>query len=334
MDYRTAGVDISAGEQVVAGIKRLMGASGSAIGHFGGAFPINLEGYKKPLIVSSVDGVGTKTSVAAACGCWEVIGRDMVHHAIGDIAVCGAEPLFFLDYIAMGKLDSDAAIRVVGGAIDACKRWGVTLVGGETAELPGVYVPGELDFVGCIVGVVDQEEYIDGKTIVEGDILVGFPSVGLHTNGFSLARRVFNDANISFNRTFPELDGSLADALLAEHRCYLEVIRRLKRDFGVKGLAHITGGGIEGNSSRIIPKGLKPEFDWGVWQELPIFDLIRRTGKVPEEDMRRTFNLGIGLVAALSPDMASKAIGMTWGEWGEPVVVGRIVAGGIQPNVS
>jgi len=325
MDYRTAGVDISAGEQVVAGIKKLMGASGKAIGHFGGAFPINFAGYEQPMLVSSIDGVGTKTAVAAACGRWEVIGRDMVHHAIGDIAVCGAEPLFFLDYIAMGKLQPEAAVRVVGGAVEACKRWGVSLVGGETAEMPGVYVPGELDFVGCIVGVVDQEKYIDGKTITIGDVLVGFPSVGLHTNGFSLVRRVFADAKISFDESFAELGGTVADALLAEHRCYLEVIRRLKTEFSVKGLAHITGGGIYGNSSRIIPKGLSAEIDWGCWNELPIFDLIRKSGNIPEEDMRRTFNLGIGLVAALSPAKADEAIRASWGEWGNPVAIGLVI---------
>lgn len=324
MNYKTSGVDISAGDKVVAGIKRLMGASGNSIGHFGGAFPLNLTGYSEPWLISSVDGVGTKTSVAAAQGRWDVIGRDMVHHAIGDIAVCGAEPLYFMDYIAMGKLVPDSAIGVVGGAVEACKRWGVALVGGETAELPGVYVPGELDFVGCIVGIVDKNSYIDGKSIVEGDLLVGFSSVGLHTNGFSLVRRIFKDAKINWNTAILELGGTLGDALLTEHRCYLDVIRRLKKTFAVKGLAHITGGGIEGNTSRIIPKGLHAEIEWGVWRELPIFDLIRRTGKVPEEDMRRTFNLGIGLVAALSPENAKSVIESSWGEWGVPRIIGRV----------
>ncbi len=324
MNYQAAGVNIEAGEKVVSGIKQLMGAAGKGIGHFGGAFPVNFAGYEKPMLVSSIDGVGTKTAVAASQGRWEVIGRDMVHHSIGDIAVCGAEPLFFLDYIAMGKLDPDAAVRVIGGAVEACKRWRVSLVGGETAEMPGVYVEGELDFVGCIVGVVDQDKYIDGKSICEGDLLVGFPSVGLHTNGFSLVRRIFKDAGIDFGANLPGTDVTVADALLAEHRCYLEVIRRLKTEFAVKGLAHITGGGIEGNSSRIIPKGLKAEFDWGVWPELPIFDMIRRTGNVAEEDMRRTFNLGIGLVAVLTLENASMATAASWGEWGVPQIIGRV----------
>jgi len=325
MDYKTAGVDISAGEKVVDGIKKLMGAAGGTIGHFGGVFPFDASRYTKPLLVSSVDGVGTKTAVAAACGRWNAIGRDMVHHSINDIAVCGAEPLFFLDYIAMGKLEPDAAVAVIGGAIDACRRWGVSLVGGETAELPGTYLLGELDFVGCIVGVVDQETYIDGKSIVAGDILVGFPSVGLHTNGFTLARKVIKDAGISFDQSFNELDGTVADALLMEHRCYLDVIRRLKTDHHVKGLAHITGGGLEGNTRRIIPKELRAEFDWGVWGEPPIFDLIRRYGSVPLEDMRRTFNMGIGLVAALSPKDAEAVVEAKWGESAPALPIGRVL---------
>jgi len=325
MDYKTAGVDIAAGEQVVDGIKKLMGAAGGAIGHFGGAFPFDTSTYKKPLLVSSVDGVGTKTAVAAACRQWHVIGRDMVHHAINDIAVCGAEPLFFLDYIAMGKMEPEAAIAVVGGAIAACRKWGVSLVGGETAELPGTYVAGELDFVGCIVGVVDQEKYIDGRGIVAGDILVGFPSVGLHTNGFTLARKVLQEVRISYDQTFNELDGTIADALLTEHRCYLDVIRRLRNEFSVKGLAHITGGGLEGNTRRIIPKDLRAEFDWGVWGEPPIFDLIKRYGSVAIEDMRRTFNMGIGLVAALSPRDAEAAVEATWGDAAPVLAIGRVL---------
>ncbi len=326
MDYRTAGVDISAGDLVVGGIKRLMGASGLGLGHFGGAFPLDLTGYQKPLLISSMDSVGTKTSVAAACGRFDVIGRDMVHHAINDIAVCGAAPLFFLDYIAMAKLDPEAAIEVVRGAVEACRRWKVALVGGETAELQGVYQSGELDFAGCVVGVVEESAYIDGKGIVEGDILVGFPSVGLHTNGFSLARRVFKDAGVDYDQTFKELDGTVGQALLEQHFCYLDVIGRLKKEFAVKGLAHITGGGLEGNTGRIIPAGLRAEFDWGTWHEPPIFSLIRRFGSVPEKDMRRTFNLGIGLVAVLSPDKAEAAAESIWIDGMVALPVGRVIS--------
>jgi phosphoribosylformylglycinamidine cyclo-ligase len=324
MNYKQAGVDISAGDQVVEGIKQRMGASRGSIGHFGGAFPFDVSRYREPLLVSSVDGVGTKTAVAIALSRYDVIGRDMVHHAIGDIAVCGAEPLFFLDYIAMGKLEPDAAVQVIGGAIDACKRWGVVLVGGETAEMPGVYIAGELDFVGCIVGVVEKGDYIDGKGIVEGDILVGFPSAGLHTNGFSLARRAFAEAGIGFDQVMTESGATVGDALLAEHVCYLDVIRKLKSDYAVKGLAHITGGGLEGNTRRIIPKNLQAEFDWGSWPVPAIFELIRSAGSVPEEDMRQAFNLGIGLVAALSQDMAASAMQADWGGM-TPRIVGRIV---------
>jgi len=325
MDYRTAGVDIEAGDRVVEGIKRLMGAAGAGIGHFGGAFPLDVSRWREPLLVSSVDGVGTKSAVAIACGRYDVIGRDMVHHAINDIAVCGADPLFFLDYIAMGRLDPDAAIATVKGAVEACEHWGVELVGGETAEMPGVYIIGELDFVGCIVGIVEHDSYIDGSDIIEEDILVGFPSAGLHTNGFSLARRMVAESGLGYEHWADELGTTVGEALLKEHRCYLEVIKRLKNEFNVKGLAHITGGGIEGNTRRIIPKGLQAEFDWGTWPEPPIFQWLKRHGNVPEEDMRRTFNLGVGLVAALSPRMAGAAVKAGWGEYGPATAIGRVV---------
>ncbi|MBM3325612.1 MAG: phosphoribosylformylglycinamidine cyclo-ligase [Calditrichaeota bacterium] len=324
MDYRDAGVDIEKGDRIVAGIKRLMGESGSCIGHFGGAIPLPCAGRRNPLLVSSIDGVGTKATVASVLGRYADVGRDLVHHSINDIAVCGAEPLFFLDYIAMGRMDEESAIAAVGGIIKTCQRWGIALVGGETAEMPGVYRDNKFDLVGSITGCVEADEFIDGHSIQEGDWLIGFPSTGLHTNGYSLARQVLHDAAIEYDEYIVELGSTVGDALLAEHRCYLDVIRILKKDFQPRGLAHITGGGLEGNTKRIIPTGLKVVFDWGNWYEPPIFDLIQRIGEVLEEEMRHTFNLGIGLVAILSPVSAQSALDRSDWEF-PPVLVGKVV---------
>jgi phosphoribosylformylglycinamidine cyclo-ligase len=308
MDYRTAGVDISKGDRLVARIKAMMGDAGAVIGHFGGAIPFPSADYKEPLLVSSMDSVGTKTAVAKAMKMHRGIGRDLVQHCINDIAVCGAEPLFFLDYIAMGEMDVELAAEVVGGVIDACRDWNCALVGGENAEMPGVYNADEYDLVGCITGVVEKSEFIDGKSITAGDVLIGFPSVGLHTNGYSLARRVVEMSGLNYQTRLPELGTTIGEALLAEHRCYLNEIRELRRNFKVKGLAHITGGGLPGNVPRIIPRGLIPEFMWGSWREPPIFNAIRKFGSVPEADMRSTFNLGVGLVAVVDPQHAESLL--------------------------
>ena len=214
---------------------------------------------------------------------------------------------------------------LVRGMNEACARWEVALVGGETAEMPGVYQPSEFDLVGTITGIVEQDGCIDGRTVGSSDILVGFPSVGLHTNGFTLARRVFRDAGIGYERNLPELEMTVGEALLAEHRCYLDEIRVLKKDYAVKGLAHITGGGLPGNVVRIIPKGLRAEVNWGSWSEPAIFGVIRSLGKVPEDDMRRTFNLGIGLVAALDPVVAKQALAEFPESLVKPVRVGMVV---------
>ena len=304
MDYRSAGVDIDKGDRIVDRIKAMMGSSGARIGHFGGAIPFPVDRYRKPLLISSIDSVGTKVMIATAVGRHDSVGLDLVYHCINDIACCGAEPIAFLDYIAMGTMDEDIATAAVSGIIEACQRWDVLLVGGETAEMPGVYRAGEYDLVGVINGVVEESEFIDGKSISAGDVLIGFSSNGLHTNGYSLARKVLE--SVGYNTYMPELDQTVGEALLAVHRCYLDEIRQLKSLGRIKGLAHITGGGLSGNIARIIPKGLRVELDWGNWSEPPIFSIIRRMGDVPEEDMRRAFNLGIGLVAVLDPKTAKK----------------------------
>ncbi len=299
MNYRSAGVDISKGDRLVAKIKSMMGETGSRIGHFGGAVPLAVDQYREPLLVSSIDGVGTKTAVAMAMRQHRGVGRDMVHHSINDIACCGADPLFFLDYFAMGVMDVELAAEVIGGVVDACRRWDFPLIGGENAEMPDVYHQGEYDLVGSITGIVERSQYIDGSGIVEGDILIGFPSSGLHTNGYSLARRVVERSDVEYETVLPELGESVGSALLAEHRCYLGEIRELRNRAKLKGLAHITGGGLPGNVSRILPSGLTARFNWGEWVEPPVFDLLRRKGDIPEGDMRSTFNLGIGLVAVV-----------------------------------
>ncbi len=299
MNYSTAGVDIKKGDRIVDRVKEMMGAAGAQIGHFGGAIPIPMGRYKEPLLVSSIDSVGTKVMVATAVGRHDSLGFDLVHHCINDIACCGAEPIAFLDYIAMSSLNEKVVTEAISGIIKACQRWDTTLVGGETAEMPGTYLKGEYDLVGSITGLVEKSEFIDGKSISAGDVLYGFASNGLHTNGYSLARKVC--APLGYSTAPSELGERIGEALLRPHRCYLGEIRELKTH-NVKGLAHITGGGLMGNVSRIIPKGLTVDIDWGVWNEPSIFSLIRKVGEVPENGMREAFNLGIGLVAVLDPN--------------------------------
>ncbi len=308
MDYRTAGVDIAKGDRLVDRIKSIMGESGGLIGHFGGAIPLPIHDYKSPMLVSSIDSVGTKVKIASAMKRYDTAGRDMVHHAVNDIAVCGAEPIGFLDYIAMSKLDESVVEAVVSGIVGSCKKLEIALVGGELAEMPGVYRDGEFDIVGSVFGVVEKDKYIRGDNISAGDVLVGFPSAGLHTNGFSLARMVFDTNNISYDKPLNELDTTVGNALLEQHICYLDEIRSLKIEFNVKGLAHITGGGLTGNVQRIIPAGLTFDINWGVFKEPAIFGVIRSLGNVPEDDMRKTFNLGIGLVAVLNPADAKRVL--------------------------
>lgn len=323
MNYRTAGVNISKGDKIVANIRKMMGEQGSGIGHFGGTVEIP-QGIAQPMLVSSIDGVGTKIKVATAMNKYDTIGQDLVHHCIDDIACCGAQPLAFLDYIAMSSMDVEVATAVIGGIIEACRRWNVRLAGGENAEMPGVYNSGELDLIGTVIGVVDRQEYIDGSHIDEDDVMIGFPSNGLHTNGYSLARRIIEDSGKDYREFVEQLGSSIGDALLEVHTCYLGEINELRRSCDVKGLAHITGGGIIGNISRIIPKGLKPVCKWGSWVEPPVFNLLRKWGEIPEEDMKSTFNLGVGLVAMLKADDAGRIIQSFPDDLLQPFMVGML----------
>jgi len=328
MDYKTAGVDISAGEEFVRLIKpevRQTFTSGviTDIGAFGGFFQPDFASYTRPVLVSSIDGVGTKLKVAAEMGRYDTIGACLVNHCVDDILVCGAKPLFFLDYYACGKLIPEMAADIVKGMVAACKENSCALIGGETAEMPGVYATDDFDLAGTIVGVVDQGRIINGAAITAGDVMIGIASNGLHTNGYSLARRVFEG---KLRNTFEGLEGCVGDELLKVHRSYLPVIGPLLSSEDIHGMSHITGGGLTGNTMRIIPDGLRLDVDWKSWPEPVIFDIIRKEGRVPEEDMRRTFNLGIGLVMIVAESSVEGIMEDLTSKQENAYIIGRVVA--------
>ena len=273
--------------------------------------------------MSSVDGVGTKLIVAYKAQKYDTIGKDLVNHCINDIAVCGATPLFFLDYFSTGKLEKQTGIEVIKGFATACKENNVALIGGETAEMPDIYKPGEFDLAGTIVGIVDESEIINGNKIRDGSVLIGFKSSGLHTNGFSLARKVLL-STYQIDDYIKELNVTLSEELLKVHKSYLNLITELKKIEKVYGFSHITGGGIVGNTKRILPKGLGLDIDWQSWDRPAIYSLIQKLGNVPEEDMRATFNLGIGLIAVVDKSMVERVLEKA-AHLGEPgIEIGRI----------
>jgi len=327
--YKDSGVDIAAGEEMVESIKGMVkethsNAVLSNIGGFGGFFRPELTGYRDPVFVSSVDGVGTKLIVAFKTGRYDTVGQDLVNHCVNDIAVCGADPLFFLDYFSTGKLKKKVGYEVVKGFAAACRENGVALVGGETAEMPDIYDEGEFDLAGTIVGLVDRDKIIDGKQVKKGDVLLGFKSSGLHTNGYSLARKVlFSEYDVDDN--VEELRSTLGEAMLAVHRSYLPLIKRLREEDGIHGFSHITGGGIVGNTRRIVPEGMNLEIDWKAWERPAIFELIKEIGNVPEDDMRATFNLGIGLISVVDPSSVERIKEIIRNTDEETVEVGRVV---------
>jgi len=306
--YASAGVNIEAADavkrRIAESISTTLDNRTLGIGSFGSLF--QLGSYRDPVLVSSCDGVGTKLRIAALMNQHTTVGRDIVNHCINDILCCGATPLFFLDYIASATLDPQKTADIVAGLSDACRDAGVALIGGETAEMPGFYTPGVYDLVGFVVGVVERDRVIDGKAIREGDLLVGLPSSGLHTNGYSLVRRVFNiDVKPDvLTRHFPEIKRTLGEELLEPHRSYHAMLQPVL-DM-VKGLAHITGGGFQGNIPRILPAGLAAEIETASWEVPPLFKLIQSTGGIPKEEMYRVFNMGIGMVVVTSKEDASR----------------------------
>jgi len=270
----------------------------SGVGFFGGLF--EFKGYYQPVLVSSVDGVGTKLKIASALARHNTIGIDIVNHCVNDILTCGAEPLFFLDYIAMGKLVPEQVEAVACGLAQACREVGCALIGGETAEMPGLYAGGDYDLVGFIIGVVEKGKIIMGKTIVVGDTIIGLPSSGLHTNGYSLVRKLFGESPSALNTRYSALGRTLGEELLEPHRCYYHQLKPLLPL--IKGMAHITGGGLIGNVPRILPQGVAVQFRSQAWAIPPIFQLIQQRGNVAQDEMYRVFNMGIGMVLICSPD--------------------------------
>jgi phosphoribosylformylglycinamidine cyclo-ligase len=303
LTYRDAGVDIDAQEDALARIKAAVQATRTPgvladLGAFGGLFRPDLQGMQEPVLVASADGVGTKLEVAHAAGVHDTVGRDLVNHCVNDILVQGARPLFFLDYVATGRLDPAVLAAVVQGVARGCRENGCALLGGETAEMPGFYRVGQYDVAGFIVGIVDRPKVLDGSAVRPGDVLVGLPSAGLHTNGYSLARKLFFEvAGLTVHDRVEPLGCTVGEALLAEHRSYLPVLRGALDETLVSALAHVTGGGLTDNVPRVLPEGTAAQIDPGAWPLPPLFRWMQETGRIEDHEMRRTFNLGIGMVA-------------------------------------
>jgi phosphoribosylformylglycinamidine synthase I len=313
LSYAASGVDIEAGERAVALMQAAVRATQgpevlAGVGAFAGVFRAGaLQTLRAPALVATTDGVGTKTLLAVQMRCFETIGFDLVNHCVNDLLTQGARPLFFLDYLAMGRLDPAQAAAIVESVARACQAVGCALLGGETAEMPDIYLPGTFDLAGTLIGLVEEHERIDPTSIRVGDVLLGLPSSGLHTNGYSLARRVF--ASYSLETLFPELGEPLGTALLRPHRCYLEEIGRLRAEPGVtiRGIAHITGGGFPGNISRLLPSGTSALIDTAAWEVPPLFRLLARLGNIADDEMYRTFNMGIGMVLVMPPESVAPA---------------------------
>ncbi len=312
--YKEAGVDIDAQDRALEQVKKMVRHTYtegvlSDMGSFGGLFAMPRKGIKDPVLVASADGVGTKLKLAFLTGRHDSVGQDLVNHCINDILVQGARPLFFLDYLATGRLDPDVVSTVIGGVAAACGESGVALLGGETAEMPGFYGDGEYDLAGFIVGVVDKKKILDGSEVREGDVLVGLPSTGLHTNGYSLARKVFfDDLGLGIDDTVGALGCSIAEELLKIHRCYFSDVWPLLERRRLHALAHITGGGLTDNLPRILPEGLRAIIKVGTWEVPEVFRLLAEKGKVPEEDMWRSFNLGVGMVLITPAKQLAKVL--------------------------
>ncbi|MEO8664925.1 MAG: phosphoribosylformylglycinamidine cyclo-ligase [Ignavibacteria bacterium] len=327
VSYKSSGVNITEAEAFVDKIKPLTKKTFTqnvlrGIGNFGAFYKIEKK-FKDPVLVSSVDGVGTKLKLASDLRKFGTVGEDLVNHCVNDIAVCGAVPLFFLDYYATGKLRSKDAVEVVRGIARGCVNNNCSLIGGETAEMPGIYSGNDFDLAGAIVGIVEQSKILNSENVKRGDVLIGLRSSGLHTNGYSLVRKIF-DSNRKLRQFNHELKSTIAEALLKVHRSYLKIIQSSLAKFKINSISHITGGGIIGNTKRVVPKDLKVVVDWKSWKRPYIFDLIQAKGNVSEADMRRTFNLGIGLIFIVSKDVSVKLTDFLRSKKEKPVIIGYI----------
>ena len=338
MDYKSSGVDIDAGNETVRRIKRLAKSTFtpgvlSEIGSFGGLFKLDTSSMSEPVLVSSADGVGTKLKVAFMANEHRTIGVGLVNHCVNDILVQGAVPLFFLDYLATGKLSPDLAEQIVQGLARACQDNGCALLGGETAEMPGFYHDGEYDVAGFIVGMVDRPRLIDGKTIAAGDVLIGLPSSGLHTNGYSLARSIaFEELKLTIDSHVPDLGETIGQALLRPHRTYLPVIKPLLGKSLIKGMAHITGGGITDNLPRVLPPGTAARVNRASWRVPAIFRWLGESGRVPEYDLRRALNMGIGMILVVGKnDVDAVRQGLLNAGEANSLIIGDIITG--EPSV-
>jgi phosphoribosylformylglycinamidine cyclo-ligase len=333
LTYKDSGVDINAGDRAKAKIKILAKSTFTPgvlkeIGNFGGFFSLSKRDYKSPVLVSSVDSVGTKLKVAFMMRKHDTVGQDIVNHCVNDILVHGAKPLFFLDYIGTSKLEPDVIAEIVKGLSQACRKAGCALIGGETAELPEFYEKGEYDLVGCIVGVVDKKKIIDGSGIRPGDQIIGLKSDGLHTNGYSLARNVFfRKARLNVNSRVKGLKTSVGEELLKVHRCYAPSILKLIQQHKMKGIAHITGGGIEGNLIRILPKNYKAMIYTNSWKVPPLFKVIQKLGNIDDHEMFKVFNMGIGLILVVAKKDTQKIMKKLSSLKETPFLIGEITSG-------
>ena len=334
LTYRDSGVDIDKGDRFVEAIKRKLPPKDQGnIGLFGGLFDISALGYKNPVLVASTDGIGTKLLVAKEAGRFDTIGIDLVAMCVNDLVPLGAKPLFFLDYLATAELDIDTASTVIDGILEGCAQAGCTLLGGETAEMPGVYQKGDYELAGFTVGIVERERIIDGKTIAKGDLLIGIRSSGIHSNGLSLARRALLPGKHSDpekaadpKKINPALGRSIYEELLVPTRIYVRSALEIVDSVRVKGIAHITGGGVYGNTKRLLPEGLDLAIDWKSWKPNPIFALIQETGGVEDAEMRKTFNLGIGLVFVVAPEDEEHLNALLRAKHEEPLRIGEVVS--------
>jgi phosphoribosylformylglycinamidine cyclo-ligase len=327
--YKTSGVNIEAGEETVNRIKPMVRSTFNSnvladIGGFGGLYDVSfLKEFRNPVLVSSVDGVGTKLKVAFMAESYKTVGQDLVNHCVNDIAVCGAKPIYFLDYFATGRLEPNVAADVIEGFALACRENDAALIGGETAEMPSMYQEGEFDLAGVIVGVVERDAIVNGADSAAGDILIGLPSTGLHTNGYSLVRAALFP-KYSLDDLVPGTDSTIGDALLAVHRSYLGAIQGTLGMDGIHAYSHITGGGLVGNTSRVVRAPLELKVDWNAWERPEIFNFIQREGNVPDDALREALNLGIGLVIVVAPEAAG-AVMAKLRELGEkPIVIGEV----------